>query len=143
MNPSLAPAAQQALELFSQCSSWEARARLLMQWGDRLTPLSDAERCAANQIEGCESRVWLVMDRQSDNYQFRASSEARLLRGLLALLLVRIEGLAPQTLASLDLSDWFSQLGLSRQLSPSRSNGLFAVLQRIRQLAQDCENTSP
>ena len=75
------------------------------------------------------------MAKQVDQvWQFKASSDARLLRGLLALLLVRVQGLPSEALARLDLRQWFTQLGLERQLSPSRSNGLHAVLQRMAEL---------
>ncbi|MGQ7958958.1 SufE family protein [Pseudomonas sp. SP16.1] len=128
-------AAQDALEAFAACPGWEQRARLLMQWGERLAPLSEAERCEANRVHGCESLVWLVAEQQDGAWQFRAGSDARLLRGLLAVLLARVDGLRGEELAALDLADWFDQLGLARQLSPSRSNGLHAVLQRMRELA--------
>ncbi|HUE91383.1 SufE family protein [Pseudomonas sp.] len=130
----LPASAQQALEAFGQCPGWEQRARLLMQWGERLAPLSEDERCEANRVQGCESQVWLIGERAGQHWQFRASSDARLLRGLLALLLTRVNGLAQAELAQLDLPDWFTQLGLARQLSPSRSNGLQAVLIRMQQL---------
>ncbi|HLD65503.1 MAG TPA: SufE family protein [Pseudomonas sp.] len=125
--------AQAALQAFAAAAGWEQRARLLMQWGERLRPLSEAERCEANRVHGCESLVWLVAERREGQWIFRASSEARLLRGLLALLLARVAGLDDAELAALDLPAWFEQLGLSRQLSPSRSNGLHAVLQRMRE----------
>lgn len=131
---SLPASAQQALLAFSEQASWEQRARLLMQWGERLAPLTDSERCAANQVHGCASAVWLVADRTQQCWQLRAGSEARLLRGLLALLLARIEGLAGAEVAAVDLNQWFSDLGLQRQLSPSRSNGLNAVLLRVQEL---------
>ncbi|MFN3770816.1 SufE family protein [Ectopseudomonas guguanensis] len=133
---SLPVAAQEALEAFTACSGWEQRARLLMQWGERLEPLSDAERIDENRVHGCESLVWLVAERRDGRLHFRAGSDARLLRGLLAVLLARVEGLPRAELASVDLVDWFEQLGLQRQLSPSRSNGLNAVLQRMRELAE-------
>ncbi|WP_313117907.1 SufE family protein [Ectopseudomonas guguanensis] len=133
---SLPVAAQEALEAFTACYGWEQRARLLMQWGERLEPLSDAERIDENRVHGCESLVWLVAERRDGRLHFRAGSDARLLRGLLAVLLVRVEGLPRAELASVDLVDWFEQLGLQRQLSPSRSNGLNAVLQRMRELAE-------
>lgn len=126
--------AQTALKAFEQCPGWEQRARLLMQWGEQLAPLSDAERCEANRVQGCESQVWLLAERDGAHWQFRAGSDARLLRGLLALLLVRVNGLAQAELAQLDLPGWFTQLGLARHLSPSRSNGLQAVLTRMQQL---------
>lgn len=127
--------ARAALAAFSACNGWEQRARLLMQWGERLPALTDEERCEANRVQGCESSVWLVAGRSGSRLQFRAGSDARLLRGLLALLLLRIDGLTEAELAEVDVTDWFAQLGLGRQLSPSRSNGLNAVQQRIRELA--------
>lgn len=134
---SLPAAAQEALDAFARCPGWEQRARLLMQWGERLPPLSDTERSEVNRVHGCESQVWLVGEQRDGLWHFRASSDARLLRGLLAVLLVRVEGLHGSELAALDLGDWFTQLGLQRQLSPSRSNGLNAVLQRMRAIAVD------
>ena len=131
---SLPATAQTALQAFSACPSWEQRARLLMQWGDLLVPLSDAERSEANRVQGCESQVWLLAERDGAHWQFRTSSDARLLRGLLALLLARVNGLPASELAQLDLPDWFTQLGLARHLSPSRSNGLQAVLTRMQHL---------
>ncbi|WP_434605496.1 SufE family protein [Pseudomonas sp. R1-7] len=125
-----------ALQIFQDASGWEQRARLLMQWGERLAPLSDAEKCEANLVHGCESQVWLVGRLHDGRWQFSASSDARLIRGLVALLLARVNGLSAEALKQVDLPDWFNQLGLSRQLSPSRSNGLNAVLQRMRELAQ-------
>lgn len=124
-----------ALDTFQQATSWEQRARLLMQWGDRLPALSDVDKIEANRVHGCESQVWLVGALQDGHWQFSASSDARLIRGLVALLLARVNGLSAAELQQVDLPDWFNQLGLSRQLSSSRSNGLNAVLQRMRELA--------
>jgi len=132
---SLSVAAQEALEAFAACHGWEQRARLLMQWGERLEPLRETERVDEHRVHGCESLVWLIAEQRGEHLHFRASSDARLLRGLLAVLLARVEGLPRAELASVDLVDWFNQLGLQRQLSPSRSNGLNAVLQRMRELA--------
>ncbi len=130
----LPSAAQAALAAFSQPMSWEQRARLLMAWGEQLAPLADDERTELTRVSGCESQVWLVGAQQGEGWQFRASSDARLIRGLLALLLVRVNGLPAEHLKQLDLADWFTQLGLARHLSPSRSNGLQAVLTRMAEL---------
>jgi cysteine desulfuration protein SufE len=124
-----------ALEVFQNAAGWEQRARLLMQWGDRLPALSDVDKNDANRVHGCESQVWLVGALDDGHWQFAASSDARLIRGLVALLLARVNGLSAVELQQVDLPEWFNQLGLSRQLSPSRSNGLNAVLQRMNELA--------
>lgn len=128
--------AVQALEAFQAVGSWEQRARMLMQWGDRLPALADEDKVDANLVQGCESLVWLVGRLENGHWQFAASSDARMIRGLVALLLARVNGLSTAELQGVDLPDWFNQLGLSRQLSPSRSNGLNAVLQRMRTLSQ-------
>jgi hypothetical protein len=70
---SLPATAQTALQAFSACPGWEQRARLLMQWGDLLVPLSDAERSEANRVQGCESQVWLLAEQDGAHWQFRAS----------------------------------------------------------------------
>jgi len=132
---SLPDGAQEALVSFEQAAGWEQRARLLMQWGERLVALSDEEKSEANRVHGCESQVWLVAEQHEGQWRFKGASDARIIRGLLALLLVRVEGLSSSELVQLDLPAWFHQLGLGRQLSPSRSNGLNAVLQRMAQLA--------
>lgn len=132
----LSAAAQQAIDDFQACKQWEQRARLLLQWGTQLDELPEAQRTSDNLVHGCETRVWLLLDRQTEPLRFQVASEARLLRGLLALLLLRIEGLTAEQISAVDAVDWFNQLGLSRQLSPSRSNGLNAVLQTMRELLQ-------
>ena len=130
----LSAAAQHAVEQFQACQQWEQRARLLLQHGAQLQELPDMLRTEDNLVHGCETRVWLMLDREAVPPRFQVASEARLLRGLLALLLLRIEGLDAEHIAVVNASDWFAQLGLSRQLSPSRSNGLNAVLIRMHEL---------
>ncbi|MGY3176349.1 cysteine desulfuration protein SufE [Pseudomonas sp. TE12234] len=124
-----------ALQAFQNAPGWEQRARLLMQWGERLPALSDEDKVETNRVHGCESQVWLVGELRDGHWQFSANSDARLIRGLVALLLARVNGLSALELQQVDLPDWFNQLGLGRQLSQSRSNGLNAVLQRMRDLA--------
>lgn len=132
---SLPESAQLALETFNASLGWEQRARLLMQWGERLPAMPPEAKVDKHLVDGCESKVWLLGDEVQGCWQFRAASDARLIRGLVAVLLARVNGLSGKELQQVDLPDWFAQLGLSRQLSPSRSNGLNAVLQKMRQLA--------
>lgn len=132
---SLPMEASEALQTFQNAAGWEQRARLLMQFGDRLPPMDDTQKCETNRVHGCESQVWLVGELRDGHWQFKASSDARMIRGLVALLLLRVNGLSAAELQQIDLPEWFNQLGLSRQLSPSRSNGLNAVLQRMNELA--------
>ena len=128
----LPDSANQALQAFADCPGWEQRARLLMQWGERLEPL--AERNDKDLVLGCESQVWLVGEQRDGTWHFRAASDARLIRGLLAVLLARVNGLTGEQLKQLDIVDWFGSLGLSRQLSPSRANGMNAVVRKMREM---------
>jgi cysteine desulfuration protein SufE len=91
--------------------------------------VSDVDKVETNRVHGCESQVWLVGE--SARWALAvssANSDARLIRGLVALLLARVNGLSAAELQQVDLPDWFNQLGLGRQFSQSRSNGLNAVL---------------
>ena len=69
--------AQTALDSFEQCSGWEQRARLLMQWGQRMPALDEHAKTDANRVHGCESQVWLVGELKDGHWQFAASSDAR------------------------------------------------------------------
>jgi cysteine desulfuration protein SufE len=131
----LPDAAAETLQAFQQAAGWEQRARLLMQCGDRLEPLAKSERNDSSLVAGCDSKLWLVSEPRDNRQYFHGTSEARLLRGLLAVLLVRVNGLPAEDLQHLDVTEWFSLLGLSRQLSPSRANGMNAVVARMRELA--------
>lgn len=128
--------AAQALQDFGQARDWEARNRLLLQWANRLPLLPEAERSDALLVPGCQSPVWLQARQLEGQWQFRAASQSRLMAGLLALVLVRIEGMNSASVAGFALPEWLAKLGLARQLSASRSNGLNAIWQQLqRQLA--------
>lgn len=127
------PAAQALLERFAACRGWEQRARLLLEYGQQLPALSPDERTDQRLIRGCESPVWCLAGWPAGRLQLQLDTDARLLRGLLEVLRIRLSGLPPEQLGEVDLADWYSQLGLARQLSGSRSNGLNAVYQYVMQ----------
>ena len=117
---------------FAACKGWEPRARLLLKYGQRLPALPPQQRSAQQLIRGCESPVWCRMDWPNGRLALQLDTDARLLKGLLAVLHARLQGLTAQQLQTVDLNDWFNQLGLAGKLSESRSNGLNAVLQHIK-----------
>ncbi|MBF3202741.1 SufE family protein, partial [Pseudomonas aeruginosa] len=82
MNTVLPEQAQEALDAFGHTASWEQRARLLLQWGERLAPLAEHERQEEHRVHGCESLVWLLGEQRDGHRRFRADSDARLIRGL-------------------------------------------------------------
>lgn len=130
------PDAQNLLSTFQLNKSWEQKMRLLMQLGRNLSPLTEIEKTDNNQVKGCESQVWLVSTKQDNQWHFKATSDARLIQGLLAVLLTRVNGLTAKEIKEIDLDDWFQQLGLGKQLSSSRRNGLNAVFQKIKTVTE-------
>lgn len=129
---SLSITAQQILDSFTAADSWEQKMRLLMQIGATLESLNEDEKNDKNQVQGCESQVWLIAEQHNKLWYFKAYSDARLIRGLLAVLLTRVNHLTTNEIQQIDLEDWFQQLGLARQLSSSRRDGLKAIFNRIK-----------
>lgn len=132
----LTDTAQQLLSSFSAATSWEQTMRLLMQAGNTLEPLATEELTEANQVRGCESTVWLLANKEDNLWHFKAYSEARIIRGLLAVLLARVNNLASEQIQAIDLEYWFMQLGLAKQLSSSRRDGLRAIFKRVKTISQ-------
>lgn len=130
MNPS-AQAIQAMRNAFSACNGWEQRARLLLSYGQQLPALPAAARTDDNLIRGCESPVWCQLQWPNGRLELQLDTDARLLKGLLAVLHTRLNGLSAPELSAVDLPDWFNELGLANRISSSRSNGLNAVYQHI------------
>ncbi|TVP53955.1 MAG: SufE family protein [Gemmatimonadales bacterium] len=118
--------------------NWEDRYRFLVQLGRKLEPLEDDLKVEANRVRGCASNVWLVPELSEDDpprMTFRAESDAHIVKGLVALLMVIYSGRSPEEIRELDALEILERLDLQAHLSPSRSNGLFAMVERIRALA--------
>jgi cysteine desulfuration protein SufE len=117
-------------------SLWEDRYRELIKLSRLLPPLSEELRNSADEISGCENRVWLGVQHLPDGkLHFYGDSEGRIVKGLLAILLSICEGKNRQSIADLDLSAIFAQTGLLANLSASRSSGLTALIATFQRLA--------
>lgn len=118
---------------FDLLGDWEERYRHVIDLGRTLAPLSEDERSDLNKVRGCASQVWLVTERGADGrLGFRGDSDAHIVRGLIALLLRLYSGRTSGEIASFDARAAFDRLGLAAALSTQRSNGLFAMVERIR-----------
>jgi cysteine desulfuration protein SufE len=118
---------------FELLGDWEQRYRHVIDLGRTLAPLTAAERSDANKVRGCASQVWLVTEPQADGaVKFRGDSDAHIVRGLIAILLRLYSGRAPAEILAFDAKAAFERLGLTGALSAQRSNGLFAMTERIR-----------
>ncbi|QIZ77807.1 SufE family protein [Ferrimonas lipolytica] len=120
-------------ELMTQ-GHWQGRYRILMKLGQRMDKLPESLQIDSAVVAGCESVTWLHHRQIDERHYFLADSDSRIVRGLLVLVLAACNGKTSAQLASVTLSDWFAELGLTDHLSPSRSNGLNAVVQQIRTL---------
>jgi cysteine desulfuration protein SufE len=124
---------------FSMLGDWEERYAHILELGRALAPLAPAERNEANKVRGCASQVWLIttpMPGDSLRLAFKGDSDAHIVRGLIALLLQLFSGRTPQEILSIDAQSAFAQLGLADALTPQRSNGVFAMIERIRRDAR-------
>jgi cysteine desulfuration protein SufE len=121
---------------FELLGDWEERYRHVIDLGRELAPLSDAERTDANKVRGCASQVWLVTEPSGEArdpvLRFRGDSDAHIVRGLIAILLRLYSGRTPDQILAFDAKAALETLGLSSALSTQRSNGLGAMLARIR-----------
>lgn len=121
---------------FEFLTDWEDRYRHLIELGRSLPALTDEEHSEANKVSGCMSQVWMVADKGSDSrYTFRADSDAHIVKGLIAILLLAYSGKNASEIAAVDIEGSFKQLGLDQHLSPNRRNGFFSMVGRIKALS--------
>jgi cysteine desulfuration protein SufE len=122
---------------FDLLGDWEERYRYVIELGKELEPLADSERSEANKVRGCASQVWLVTEPQGEGVlRFRGDSDAHIVRGLIALLLRLYSGRPAAEILTFDAKAAFEKLGLAGALSSQRSNGLAAMVARIRRDAE-------
>ncbi|HXQ11884.1 MAG TPA: SufE family protein [Caulobacteraceae bacterium] len=122
---------------FDLLGDWEERYRHVIDLGRGLEPLTDEERTDANKVRGCASQVWLVRALGPDGrLRFRGDSDAHIVRGLIAILFRLFSGRTPDEILNLDARAALDRLGLIGALSAQRSNGLFAMVERIRRDAE-------
>lgn len=123
-------------QLFIPLTQWEDKYRQLILLGKKLPILPETFRQKATEIPGCENRVWLGYAVQpGGRLHFYGDSEGRIVRGLLAILLTSVEGKTAQALQQYDPLALFNELGLQAELSASRTQGLAALAQAVRQAA--------
>lgn len=119
---------------------WEERYRYIIELGQALAPISDAERNARNKVHGCVSQVWLVSEPgvagSEPTLSYRGDSDAMIVKGLVAILIALYSGRPAREIAATDAVRIFDELGLSEHLTTQRSNGVKAMVNRIRAEAE-------
>jgi cysteine desulfuration protein SufE len=129
-------------ENFELLEDWDDRYRYVIELGRMLEPMPEAEHSAANKVQGCVSQVWLSKKVERGNVgkaslKYLGDSDAHIVRGLIAILLTLYSGHTPQQILATDAIAIFDEFGFREHLTPQRSNGLRAMVERIRTDARE------
>ena len=122
------------IDEFSGFDDWMDKYQLLIDLGNEQAPLAEQYKTESNLIDGCQSRVWLQADYDDGIIRFTAESDALIVKGIVALLIRVLSGHTPQEILDADLY-FIDEIGLKEHLSPTRSNGLLAMVKQMRMYA--------
>jgi cysteine desulfuration protein SufE len=129
----------QLMENFEALGDWEERYAYLIDLGKKLPGLPPEEKVEPNRVHGCQAMVWLKLEpdgQRPGTLRMRADSDAFIVRGLIAVLQLIYNGHTPAEIVEADAQGILGRLGLDKHLSPTRKNGLFSMVERIRILAR-------
>lgn len=124
----------EVIEEFSDFDDWMDKYQLLIDLGNEQEPLNPEYKTDRNLIDGCQSRVWLQADMEDGKIIFRAESDALIVKGIIALLIKVVSGHTPDEILKSELY-FIEKIGLKEHLSPTRSNGLLAMVKQMRMYA--------
>ncbi len=126
---------EEIVEDFEFLEDWEDRYRYVIEQGKAMDPLDDALKVPATKVDGCASQVWLHAVVEDGRFHFDGDSDAMIVKGLIAVLRRLYNGLEPQAVVGVDAAAELARLGLNDHLSAQRSNGLRAMIERVRSVA--------
>lgn len=124
-------AQNEIIEEFSEVDDWMDRYAMIIDQGNALPPIEEKYKAPEHLIEGCQSRVWLNADERDGKIFFEADSDAIIVKGIIALLIKVLNGHTPDEILNADLH-FINDIGLAENLSPTRSNGLLAMIKQMR-----------
>lgn len=124
----------EVIEEFEDFTDWMDKYQMLIDLGNELPTLDEKYKTEQNLIDGCQSRVWIQCDWQDGKLVFNADSDALIVKGIIALLLKVLSGHSPKEILDTELY-FIDRIGLREHLSPTRSNGLLAMVKQIRAYA--------
>ncbi len=132
------PEKEKLVRNFNCCTNWEDKYLYIIELGAKLPESSESLHQPENVIAGCQSQVWIKMNTQSDGtIAFEGDSDAAIVKGLIAVLFSLYQNLTPVDIVTLNVRHWFEELTLTQHLTPSRSQGLEAMIRAIRHNAQN------
>ena len=127
---------EELIENFSYLTDWEDKYRYLIELGENMPDFPETEKKQENKVLGCQSQVWIIYKKYDNRYEFKATSDAIIVRGLQAVLLTFVNGKTADEIQKLNLEELFKQLGLEENLSPTRRNGFISMVGRIRDVTK-------
>ncbi len=125
------------LDTFEFFDDWEDKYRFIIDLGKELPGLPDADKTDDHLIRGCQSQVWLTYESTDEQLRFNMDSDAHIVRGLIAVVLIAIQNRSAADIQRLDIEEIFSQLDLLAHLSVTRGNGLRAMVSRVKEVARN------
>ncbi len=129
----LLPDKEKLLRNFLRCANWEEKYLYIIELGQRLPELRDEDRSPQNSIQGCQSQVWIVMRQNAQGIiELQGDSDAAIVKGLIAVVFILYDQMTPQDIVNFDVRPWFEKMALTQHLTPSRSQGLEAMIRAIR-----------
>ncbi|MEX5410276.1 cysteine desulfuration protein SufE [Atlantibacter hermannii] len=132
------PEREKLLRNFNRCANWEEKYLYIIELGQRLPALSDEAHSAENKIQGCQSQVWIVLNQRDDGViELQGDSDAAIVKGLIAVVFALYQQMTAQDIVAFDVRPWFEQMALTQHLTPSRSQGLEAMIRAIRARAAE------
>lgn len=132
------PNTEQILEDLDFFDSWEERYKYIIDLGKSLPAFPEELHTPERLVKGCQSNVWLEVNQDGDKLSFIVDSDAIIVKGLLVLVLAAYDQKTPQQIVDFDIEDYFAQLDLERHISPTRGNGLKAIVGKIQAIASAC-----
>ncbi len=130
------------LETFEFLDDWEDRYKYIIDLGRGLPEFDEKYMVEENRVHGCTSRVWLVHELVDGKVVFKGESDAHIVRGLVALILMIFSGKMPKEIITIEARDTLDKLGLEKHLSPMRTNGLFSMVGKIKSIATAYQSVS-
>ncbi len=131
------PDKEKLVRNFTRCANWEEKYLYVIELGAMLPVLADSLHQPENTVSGCQSQVWILMDTDPQGrVTLAGDSDAAIVKGLIAVVFILYQQMTPAEILAFDVRPWFAQLALTQHLTPSRSQGLEAMIRAIRTKAQ-------
>lgn len=128
--------AEDIIDTLGFFDAWEDRYKYIIDLGKELPPMSDDKKDEAHIVRGCQSQVWIDVNAKDNALWFEADSDAFIVKGLLGVVLAAFNGKSAQAILDYDIDKYFETLGLLKHLSPTRGNGLRAMVARVHDEAK-------